>query len=79
MQATSDRLRALLRNLADDDRILLEHRIVDGWRYADIAVRLAMPRGVLVDRVCRLRMDLRPNHTFRATGIPAYLKNKRTL
>src|ERR1039458_2425287 len=32
MQAMgSDRLRALLRDLADDDRRLLECRIVDGW------------------------------------------------
>jgi hypothetical protein len=27
--------------------------------YGDIAVRLAVPRGVLVDRVHRLRTDLR--------------------
>jgi DNA-directed RNA polymerase specialized sigma24 family protein len=59
MHDTSDRLRALLRNLADDDRRLLEHRIVDGWRYADIAVHLGVPCGVLADRVRRLRTDLR--------------------
>ena len=59
MQATPDRLRDLLRNLADDDRRLLEHRIVDGWRYGDIAVHLGVPRDVLADRVHRLRTDLR--------------------
>jgi DNA-directed RNA polymerase specialized sigma24 family protein len=59
MQATPDRLRALLRDLADDDRILLEHRIVDGWRYADIAAHLGVTRDALVDRVHRLRTDLR--------------------
>ena len=55
----SDRLRALLRDVAADDRRLLECRIVDGWRYADIAVHLGVPRGVLADRVQRLRTDLR--------------------
>jgi DNA-directed RNA polymerase specialized sigma24 family protein len=60
MQAMgSDRLRALLQDLRADDRALLDCRIVDGWRYADIAVRLAMPRDVLADRVRRLRTDLR--------------------
>jgi DNA-directed RNA polymerase specialized sigma24 family protein len=59
MHDTSDRLRALLRDLADDDRRLLESRIVDGWRYADIAVHLGVPRDVLADRVRRLRTDLR--------------------
>ena len=59
MQATPDRLRDLLRNLADDDCRLLEHRIVDGWRYGDIAVHLGVPRDVLADRVHRLRTDLR--------------------
>ena len=38
---------------------LLECRIVDGWNYGDIAVHLGMPRGVLADRVRRLRTDLR--------------------
>jgi DNA-directed RNA polymerase specialized sigma24 family protein len=47
------------RDLAPDDCRLLEHRIVDGWRYADIAAHLAVPRGVLADRVRRLRMELR--------------------
>ena len=60
MRATGhDCLRDLLRDLADDDRRLLECRIVDGWHYRGIAVRLAVPRGVLVDRVRRLRTDLR--------------------
>jgi DNA-directed RNA polymerase specialized sigma24 family protein len=60
MQAMgNDRLRALLRDLARDDRILLECRIVDGWRYADIAVHLGVPRDALADQVRRLRTDLR--------------------
>ena len=59
MHATSDRLRDLLRNLAVDDRILLECRIVDGWRYRDIAAHLGVTRDVLADRVHRLRTDLR--------------------
>ena len=60
MRATgSDRLRAILRDLADDDRRLLECRIVDGWHYTDIAVHLGVTRDVLVDRVHRLRANLR--------------------
>ena len=59
MQATSDRLRDLLRDLAVDDRILLESRIVDGWNYGEIAVHLGVPRDVLADRMHRLRTDLR--------------------
>jgi DNA-directed RNA polymerase specialized sigma24 family protein len=59
MHATPDQLRALLQDLADDDRILLECRIVDGWRYADIAAHLGVPCGVLADRVHRLRTGLR--------------------
>ena len=60
MQAMgSDGLRALLRDLADDDRILLECRIVDGWHYGDITAHLGVPRDVLTDRVRRLRTDLR--------------------
>jgi DNA-directed RNA polymerase specialized sigma24 family protein len=60
MQAMgSDRLRALLRDLAPDDRILLESRIVDGWNYGVIAAHLAVPRDALADRVHRLRTDLR--------------------
>ena len=59
MQATPDRFRALLRDLAPDDRALLECRIVDGWRYADIAAHLGVTRDVLTDRVHRLRTDLR--------------------
>ena len=54
-----DRLRALFRDLRADDRRLLECRIVDGWRYADIATHLGVPRDVLADRVSRLRTDLR--------------------
>ena len=60
MQAMgSDQLRALLRNLAVDDRRLLECRIVDGWRYGEIAVHLGVPHDVLTDRIRRLRTDLR--------------------
>ena len=59
MHAPPDRLRALLRDLADDDRILLECRIVDGWRYRDIAAHLGVTRDVLADRVRRLRTELR--------------------
>jgi DNA-directed RNA polymerase specialized sigma24 family protein len=60
MQATgSDRFRALLRGLAADDRRLLECRIVDGWCYGDIAKHLGVPRDFLVDRVRRLRTELR--------------------
>jgi DNA-directed RNA polymerase specialized sigma24 family protein len=60
MQAMgSDRLRDLLRDLRADDRRLLECRIVDGWRYGDIAVHLGVPRDVLADRMRRLRTDLR--------------------
>jgi DNA-directed RNA polymerase specialized sigma24 family protein len=55
----SDRLRTILRDLADDDRILLECRIVDGWNYGDIAVHVGVPHNVLTDRVRRLRTDLR--------------------
>jgi DNA-directed RNA polymerase specialized sigma24 family protein len=54
-----DRFHDLLRDLAADDRRLLECRIVDGWRYSDIAAHLAVPRDFLVDRVRRLRTDLR--------------------
>ena len=59
MHDTSDRLRAILRDLADDDRILLECRIVDGWPYGVIAARLGVTQDALVDRVRRLRTDLR--------------------
>jgi DNA-directed RNA polymerase specialized sigma24 family protein len=60
MQAMgNDRLRSLLRDLAVDDRRLLEWRIVDGWHYAGIAVHLGVPRNVLADRVHRLRTDVR--------------------
>jgi DNA-directed RNA polymerase specialized sigma24 family protein len=59
MHDTSDRLHALLQDLAPDDPRLLEHRIVDGWRYADIAAHLGVTRDVLADRVHRLRTELR--------------------
>ena len=59
MYSTPDALRALLRDLAPDDRAVLECRIVDGWAYADIAAHLAVPRGLLADRVRWLRADLR--------------------
>jgi DNA-directed RNA polymerase specialized sigma24 family protein len=60
MQAMGrDRLRVLLQDVATDDRILLECRIVDGWRYGDIAAHLTVPHDVLTDRVRRLRRDLR--------------------
>jgi DNA-directed RNA polymerase specialized sigma24 family protein len=52
-------LRGILQELTSDDRILLEWRIVDGWQYGDIAARLGLPRDALVDRVHRLRTDLR--------------------
>ena len=61
----SDRLRALLLDLAADDRRLLECRIVDGWRYGDIAVHLGVPRGVLADRVRRLRTGLKERELSR--------------
>ena len=55
----SDRRRVLLRDLADDNRKLLDCRFVDGWHYGDIAAHLAVPRCVLVDRLHLLRMNLR--------------------
>ena len=55
----SDHLRALLLDLAPDDRALLDCRIVDGWHYGDIAAHLGVPHDVLADRVRRLRTDLR--------------------
>jgi hypothetical protein len=54
----SDQLRVLLRDLADD-RKLLDCRFVDGWHHGDIAAHLAVPRCVLADRVRRLRTELR--------------------
>jgi DNA-directed RNA polymerase specialized sigma24 family protein len=59
MHVTPDRLRALLHDLRADDRALLDCRIVDGWRYADIAAHLGVSGDVLADRVHRLRTDLR--------------------
>jgi hypothetical protein len=59
MHATPDRLRLLLRDLPPDDRAMLECRIVDGWRYGEIAAHLAVSRDGLADRVRRLRADRR--------------------
>jgi DNA-directed RNA polymerase specialized sigma24 family protein len=50
---------ALVRDLTEPDRVLLEWRIVDGWDYAEIARRLGIPRADLVKRVHRIRTDLR--------------------
>ena len=52
-------LTSLLRDLTEADRALLESRIVDGWDYATIALRLGVPRADLVKRVQRIRTDLR--------------------
>ena len=38
---------------------MLECRIVDGWRYGEIAAHLAVSRDGLADRVRRLRADRR--------------------
>ena len=43
--------RALVRDLTEPDRVLLEWRVVDGWDYAEIAIRLGIPRADLVKRV----------------------------
>ena len=53
------RLRARLLDVPVGDRALPDCRIVDGWRYGDIAVHLGVPHDVLTDRVRRLRTDLR--------------------
>ena len=50
---------ALVRDLTDPDRALLEARIVDGWDYAEIALHLGIPRADLVKRVQRIPTDLR--------------------
>jgi DNA-directed RNA polymerase specialized sigma24 family protein len=50
---------ALVRDLTDPDRALLEARIVDGWDYAEIARLLGIPRADLVKRVHRIRTGLR--------------------
>ena len=50
---------ALVRELPQPDRVLLEWRIVDGWDYVEIALRLGVPRADLVKRVQRIRTDLR--------------------
>ena len=54
-----DRLRALLGELTAEDRRLLEYRIVDGWDYDDVAIHLRTTRDVLVNRVRRLRTELK--------------------
>jgi DNA-directed RNA polymerase specialized sigma24 family protein len=53
------RLSALLRDLTQPDRVLLEWRTVDGWDYATIAFQLGIPRADLVKRMHRIRTDLR--------------------
>ena len=50
---------ALVRELPQPDRVLLEWRVVDGWDYAEIAHRLGIPRADLVKRVQRIRTELR--------------------
>src|ERR1039457_174800 len=50
---------ALVRELPQPDRVLLEWRVVDGWDYAEIALHLGIPRADLVKRVQRIRTDLR--------------------
>ena len=50
---------ALVRELPQPDRVLLEWRVVDGWGYAEIALRLGIPRADLVKCVHRIRTDLR--------------------
>ena len=50
---------ALFRELSQPDRVLLEWRVVDGWDYAEIALRLGVPPADLVKRVQRIRTDLR--------------------
>jgi len=50
---------AILRDLTEPDRVLLEWRMVDGWDYATIARRLGIPRADLVKRMHRIRTDLR--------------------
>jgi DNA-directed RNA polymerase specialized sigma24 family protein len=50
---------ALVRDLTEPDRVLLEWRMVDGWDYATIAIRLGIPRADLVKRVQRIRTGLR--------------------
>ena len=50
---------ALVRDLTEPDRALLEWRMVDGWDYIEIARRLGIPRADLVQRVHLIRTDLR--------------------
>ena len=50
---------ALLRDLTESDRALLESRLVDGWDYTTIARRLGIPRADLMKRVHRIQTDLR--------------------
>ena len=53
------RLGTLVRDLTQPDRVLLEWRMVDGWCYDTIAIRLGVPQADLVNRVRRIRMELR--------------------
>jgi len=46
-------LSVLFQELTQEERFLLEWRIVDGWDYGDIAVRLGIPRADLVKRMHR--------------------------
>ena len=59
MNVERHRRRALVRDLTEPDRVLLEWRVVDGWDYAEIAIRLGIPRADLVKRVQRIRTGLR--------------------
>jgi len=52
-------LSVLFQELTQEERFLLEWRIVDGWDYGDIAVRLGIPRADLVKRMHRIRTELR--------------------
>jgi len=49
----------LFQELTAEERYLLECRIVDGWDYEHIAVRLGVPRADLVKRMRRMRTELR--------------------
>ena len=66
----SDRLRALLQELPDQDRFLLECRIVDGWDYAELSARLGVPYAVLLRRVREIRTELRRKARTMLAGRP---------
>ena len=59
---------ALLRDLTEPDRALLESRLVDGWDYTTIARRLGTPRADLVKRVQQIRTGLRRKAKALGTG-----------